>query len=81
MADIELTSKQLSKIRRAVKALNDVRQELQNDNPDYNMNWYLEDENNLNLMEGESHEGIAGIPQHDRVIDCFELKNASGGGW
>jgi hypothetical protein len=81
MADIELTTKQHNKIKRAVRALNDVRNELQKDNPNYLMQWYLEDGNNLNLMEGESHEGVAGVPQYDRVIDTYELKSASGGGW
>lgn len=61
MADIELTSKQHNKIKRAVKALNDVRDELQLENPDHDLMWYLEDCANLNLMEGESHEGIEGV--------------------
>jgi len=56
VSDIELTIKQHRKIKNAVKALNDVRDELQRENPDYYLNWYLEDGDNLNLMEGDSHD-------------------------
>lgn len=80
---IILTIKQRNKINRAVKALNDVREELQCENPDNNINWYLEDSSNLNLMSGDSHdnEGIRSIARQDRVIDTFSLWNSSGGGW
>ena len=81
MAEIELTNKQDSKIKRAVKALNEVRAELQKDNPDNNINWYLEAGDNFNLMEDESHDECMSTARHDRVIKEYQLKNASGGGW
>ena len=80
MADIALSPAQRRKIKRAVTALNEVRLELQTDNPDYDINWYLEDTSNLNLMEESSH-GHDGSPQHDKVIESFYLDNAGGGGW
>lgn len=80
MADVELTPAQKRKIKRAIAALNDVRQELQQENPDHYINWYLEDSGNLNLMEADSHDRD-GDPQHDKVIEHFCLDNSGGGGW
>lgn len=80
MADIELTNAQRRKIKRAVAALNDVRMEVQQENPEHNINWYLEDTSNFNLMEGDSHD-CDGDSRQDRVIENFYLDSASGGGW
>jgi len=80
MSDIEITTKQHNKIKRAIKSLNDARDEIQSENPDYNINWYLEDSDNLNLMEGESHIG-GEIANHDAVIELYDFKSAGGGGW
>lgn len=80
MADVELTPAQKRKIKRAIAALNDVRREVQRDNPDHYINWYLESGGNLNLMEADSHDR-GGSPQHDKVIDSFCLDNSGGGGW
>ncbi len=80
MSELTLTKTQLKKIQKAVQALNDVRQELQDENPDFDINWYLEDCGNLNLMECETHDDD-GSPQHDGVIETFNLNNSSGGGW
>lgn len=80
MAKIKLTPKQRAKIKRAVKALNDVREELASDNPDQYLHWFLEDINNLNLMEDDSHDEHL-HPNQDAVIELFELDMASGGGW
>lgn len=80
MADIVLTKAQRTKIDKAVKSLNDVRAELQRDNPDKDISWYLEDCSNLNLMEDESHDSDGCANQHS-VIQHFHLDNASGGGW
>ena len=80
MNKIELTNAQDRKIKRAIKALNDVRAELASDNPDNYVNWYLEDNENLNLMNGDSHSG-QGVPNYDNVIGLYNLKMASGGGW
>ena len=79
MAQIELTSSQYRKIERAVKALNDARSEIQKQNPNMNINWYLEAQGNLNLMEDKSHVDYS--PNYDAVIDLFYLDNSSGGGW
>lgn len=79
MAQIELTSSQYRKIEQSVKALNDARSEIQNKNPNMNINWYLEAQGNLNLMEDNSHVDYS--PNHDAVIDLFYLDNSSCGGW
>jgi hypothetical protein len=83
VSDIELTSKQHRKIKNAVKALNDVRAELQKENPDTHINWYLESSDNLNLMDGDSHDTSFndGNQLYDNVIELYDLKCASGGGW
>ena len=83
MSELTLTKAQLKKIKAAIKSLNDVRQELQDENPDFNINWYLEDSNNLNLMECSSHnmELWKGEAMQDGIIKCFILNNSSGGGW
>ena len=78
---ILLTSKQRNKIKRAVKALNDVRRELQSENDECDIQWYLEDNDNLNLMAGNSHDGNGSESRRDRVIDTFYLEASSGGGW
>ncbi len=85
MTDIVLTPKQKAKIKRAVKALNDVRKEVEQTNncePE-GILWYLEDSENLNLMDGMSHDNSTyGEPsRQDAVIDVFNLDKASGGGW
>jgi hypothetical protein len=86
MSDITLTTKQKSKISRAVKALNDVRREVDNENSDCDVQWYLEDCGNLNLMSGDSHDETSGsgygdTSRQDRVIALFDLDNSGGGGW
>ena len=75
-----MSKAQRSKIDQAVKSLNDVRAELQRENPGKNINWYLEDFCNLNLMEDESHD-INGDANQDAAIDRFHLDYASGDGW
>lgn len=82
MTDITLTTKQHNKIKRAVKALNDIRAEVSKDNPEIYINWYLEDNDNLNFMGGHSHSEDSGItPQYENVIAEFTLDNSGGGGW
>ena len=81
MSDIELTTKQRNKITRACKALDDVRKELQAENPGAYINWYLEDSANMNLMNEESHDTDTGKAMPDRVIELFYIPHASGGGW
>jgi ferric iron reductase protein FhuF len=81
MSDIELTSKHFNKIQRALKSLNDVRKEIQMQNQGCDINWFLEDSNNLNLMDGDSHSEQRGEALYENVIYCFTLNNSSGGGW
>jgi hypothetical protein len=83
MSDIELTISQDRKIKRAIKALNDVRAELASANPDNHISWYLEGSDNLNLMSGDSHDmsNDQGGQNYDNVIATYDLDNASGGGW
>lgn len=80
MSKVQLTAKQKAKIKRAIKSLNDVNEEIQTDNSDKYINWYLEDNDNLNLMEDYSHDGN-GSANHDAVIEVFNLDNSGGGGW
>lgn len=75
-----LAPAQSRKISAAVAALNEVRHQLQLENPTCNINWYLEDCDNLILMSGDSHDE-SGKARHDRVIEVFTLDNATGGGW
>ena len=82
MADIELTPAQKRKINSAVKALNKVRADLQRENPEYYINWYLEDCGNLNLLEGDSHNIENGqSSQESAVIEVWDLEHSAGGGW
>lgn len=80
MSDIELTTPQFRKIKNAVNTLNKLKDEIQKENPDAYINWYLQDGDNLHLMSGDSHtDGIT--PNYHHVIESFYLKSASGGGW
>lgn len=82
MADIKLTPAQKRKINSAVKALNKVRDDLQRENPEYYINWYLEDCGNLNLLEGDSHDvEDRGSAQEGVIIETFDLEDSNGGGW
>jgi hypothetical protein len=80
MSEVELTTKQRNKIKRAIKALNDVRREIQEQNPDCDMNWYLEDAGNFHLLDSESHDENC-CANRDGVVDSFNLYNSGGGGW
>ena len=79
MSDIKLTAAQKRKINTVMNSLNKVRAELQMDNPDYYINWYLEDCGNLNLLENDSHDGST--HNGEVIIDTFNLDHSSGGGW
>ncbi|HAS8195733.1 TPA: hypothetical protein I7682_17785 [Vibrio vulnificus] len=81
--EIKLTPKQKARIQMAVKALNEVRAELEpQTNLEGGINWYLEDCGNLCLMEGNTHASdYKSSPRHNGVIAVFNLDNASGGGW
>lgn len=83
MSTVKLNSKQLAKVKRAIKSLDSVRQELQSHHPEAYINWYLEDCGNLNLLSGDSHDASVtqGGSNRDNVIEEFDLPNSSGGGW
>jgi hypothetical protein len=85
MNTITLTKEQKAKINRALKALEDVRRDVQTSpenkaNPIEGINWYLEDCGNLCLMNGPTH-GKHDAPQYDNVIESFNFPESSGGGW
>jgi hypothetical protein len=80
MAKVKITARQKAKIQKAVEALNDVRADIQSKNPDHDINWYLEDCGNFNLMENPSHDENHKARQ-DRVILHSQLEESSGGGW
>ncbi len=80
MSVIQLTQKQKLKIKKAINSLNEVRKEVQTANPENDINWFLEDCGNLNLMDNESHDN-EGNARQDRVINCFDLDDSSGGAW
>ena len=83
MSNIYLTSKQRLKIKKAIKLLDEVRNEIQQANSDATVNWYLEDCGNLNLLDGDSHDAYndQGGANHDAVIEVFDLPFSGGGGW
>ena len=81
---IALTKKQRNKINRALNALEEVRAEVSEfwaEEKVGGINWYLEDNGNLCLMDGDSHGGINWSPRQDYAIDTFTFNQASGGGW
>lgn len=79
---MELTAKQRNKIKRAVKALNDVRRELQDQYPENKINWYLEDCGNLCLMSGDTHSDNLNVsPLFENIVEVYDFEMASGGGW
>lgn len=81
MAELCLTTKQRNKIKRALKSLEEVRKEIEQDTEDKVMG-YLEDCGNLNLMDGQSHtEGYGSCARRGAVIECFTFLESSGGGW
>lgn len=79
MEKIYLTTKQTAKIKRALKALEDVRQEVASETGG-DIQWYLEDCGNLCLMNGNSHDENQN-PRQDAIIEIFNMKSASGGAW
>ena len=83
VSGIELTTKQRAKIKRSIKALNDVRKEIELNNVGSDINWFLEDCGNLNLMNGNTHDlgSNHGGANFEGVIEVFDLDSAGGGGW
>ena len=76
---IVLTTKQRNKVNRALKALEEVRAEVDLE-AENRVAWYLEDCGNLNLMDGDSHNEH-GDGNHGMVIYTFDLPYSGGGGW
>lgn len=88
MSNVELTNKQYNEIKRAIKSLNDVRKEIQTDNPDYDISWYVENGGSVHLMSGDSHSHISlgdyetiTNSNYDNIIDTFTLLRSECGGW
>ncbi len=80
MAEVKITKRHQAKIEKAVEALNEVQRQVQSKNQDNYINWYLEGNDNLLLMSGNSHDE-ENKPREDRVILHSYLNHASGGGW
>lgn len=74
----QITVQQRRKINRAIQALNDALEDIQRTIPD--ANWYLGDCGSLYLLDGESHDAQE-QPRLSAVIERWDLKNSSGGGW
>ena len=82
MEDFKMTPLQRGQITRAINTLNRVRRELEKNNPDApNVNWYLEDCGNFNLMSDDSHTGLGAERNKGAVVSTWDLRNSSGGGW
>lgn len=76
---IQLTKAERAKIDKAINTLNEVLSSLQEKHPETDMNWFLHDMENLNLMQGPSH--IKDRPNRDAVVGKWFLMGASGGAW
>jgi hypothetical protein len=78
MSEPTLSKGQRLRFRRAVKALNDLRDEVLFEIP--GANYYLQ-EDTLIFLSGPSHEGMAGRAQEHRELISARLLGSSGGGW
>ncbi len=79
--ELTLTPKQRNKIKRALKALEEVRKEVDTQCVvDGCVNWYVEDNDNFCLIEGHTHDDND-CPNKGMVIEHFILPQSSGGGW
>lgn len=82
MNTIVLSTKQARRIRKALKSLEEVRLEVSQEYTpmDGGINWYVEDNWNLTMMNGESHDR-SGKSKQENIIERFDFKYASGGGF
>jgi hypothetical protein len=83
MSDIELTTKQRNKIKRALKSLESVRDEVAKENPDNTISWYISSGGNVHLMDGETHGDYKSNHEalYDNVIDDFCISHEDHGDW
>jgi hypothetical protein len=78
---LTLTTKQSNKVKRALKAIEEVRKEVDAQCVvDGGVNWYVEDNDHLYLMDGYTHDDKCRA-NHGMVIAHFAMPHASGGGW
>jgi hypothetical protein len=82
VTELVLTAKQTNKIKRALKALEEVREEMDmQSDVKGGVNWYIEDCGNLHLMDGCTHCDN-GDPNHGLIVgDVFNFNQSSGGAW
>ena len=77
--ELTLTIKQSNKVKRALKALEEVRGEIdglsEND-----VIWYFEAEGSIYLMDGDTHDS-AESANHSMIIGSWSLPNYDCGGW
>ena len=74
-----LTRSQETRIDRAIKALNQVMEEIQLEYPE--ANYYLEDSCHFNVMSGLTHDGPYCTPRQDRIMHSAYLQSSGGGAW
>lgn len=72
------TEQAIEQIGRYVERINKQMEIIKSEFPDAMI--YLEDCGNFNIMSANSHDDN-GDANHDAVLECFDLADASGGGW
>ena len=81
LTTVELTTKQSNKVKRAMKALDDVWEEVAKENPDLpELHWYVEAEGSLNLMSEYSNDMKYG-GGYDHIIENWNFRHLDCGGW
>lgn len=74
----KLKAKHEKQIGKAIDQLNKTLSEIQEYIPD--CNFYIEDKDNFNVMDGHSHDDNGKANCH-MVLTHFTLNNSGGGGW
>lgn len=78
MAEVELTSSQYNKLKRAFSTINQIRNEIQRDNPKRNISWY-DVMGTVHLLDDKS-QGNEGKDTND-IVDTFYINNCDCGDW
>jgi hypothetical protein len=73
-----LTPKHRKKYKKICADMQSLLDDISEYIPDVNI--YIEDSGNWNLMNGDSHDD-EGSPRRDRVIENCSVFQSSGGGW
>jgi hypothetical protein len=78
MHNHNVQEKHIKKYKSLCKQMQKLLDEISLDCPDINI--YVEDAGQWNLMSGDSHDED-GIDRQDRVITCCLVMPSGGGGW